>query len=382
MESNNSYLYNNLEQNRHTETERKFIAPRTGAFDRCRPYADSITQLYLSHPDDEYSLRVRRITAPDGSASYTATLKDRGSVTPDGLKRLEVEAAIDEATFIYYANQDRYPTLHKERLTLHEGISVDWIADLPYAVIEVEKTNQVTTEEQFLSAFADTLTECTGQPGVDNEYIAHALHQNAIERPDQVSVKAILDDILRCRSQDFKPLTIGVSGRSGSGKSTLARELQAAIAAHAELEDQAILVSTDDYHRGRQYLEATYHAPWTNWEDPRVYDTQALAQDIAAWQAGASIRQRSFDFASEEPVLGEELPASTILIVEGIHANSPDLADHRHLQYEMATPLSVSLGRDLMRLVSTDRFEAAMRTPEERLRYVLAVGEPTYQATR
>lgn len=47
--------------------------------------------------------------------------------------------------------------------------------------------------------------------------------------------------------------------------------------------------------------------------------------------------------------------------------------------YEVASPLSASLGRDLKRLLATDRSQAAMKSPEEHLRYALEIGEPTYQ---
>jgi len=78
-------------------------------------------------------------------------------------------------------------------------------------------------------------------------------------------------------------------------------------------------------------------------------------------------------------VFGEPLPDSTILIVEGIHAGSRHLAGQRQIFYEVATPLSVSLGRDLKRLLATNRNQAAMKSPEERLRYIVEIGEPTYQ---
>lgn len=370
--------YEKLQQIERLEVERKFIALDSTVFDQYRPAAASITQLYLSHPEDEYSLRVRRTVAPDGETSFIATLKDRGTVTPAGLRRMEIETPISEAAFTHYDQTD-CPRLYKERAELCDGVTIDWIDGSDTPIIEVENAELHESASQFLSLFSNDLLERTGHSDVDNESLAYAIYEGSLERPPAVSVDQIVNDILTYRSVGAQQLVVGIGGRSGSGKSTLARELQAAIATHPELGDQAGLVSTDDYHVGKHHLEATYGAPWTNWEDARVYDTALLSKDIAGWREGRPIVQRRFDFATEEPVFGEPLPDSDVLIIEGIHAGSRHLADQRQIFYEVTTPLSVALGRDLQRLLATDRQQAAMKSPEERLRYIMEIGEPTYQ---
>ncbi|HMS93432.1 MAG TPA: hypothetical protein PKD28_03525 [Candidatus Saccharibacteria bacterium] len=371
----NNEILKKLEQ---LEIERKFIALDSTVFDQYRPSASRITQLYLSRPDDEYSLRLRQSVAPDGETLFIATLKDRGIVTPEGLQRVEIETPVSEAAFTHYSQGD-YPRLYKERAELCSGVTIDWIDGSDTPIIEVENADLHQSASQFLSLFSRDLLERTGHSDVDNESLAYAIYEGSLERPPEVSVEQIIEDMLAYRSIGTQQLVVGIGGRSGSGKSTLARELQAAIAAHPELGEPAGLVSTDDYHVGKNYLETTYGAPWTNWEDARVYDTALLARDIARWREGQPIVQRYFDFTTEEPVFGDPLPDSNVLIVEGIHASSRHLADQRQMFYEVATPLSVSLGRDLKRLLATDRSQAAMKSPEERLRYILEIGEPTYQ---
>lgn len=373
-----SQNYEKLKKLERQEIERKFIALDSSIFDQYRPAASHITQLYLSHPDDEYSLRLRQTVAPDGETSFVATLKDRGIVTPEGLRRMEIETPMSEAAFGHYAGQD-HPRLYKERAELCAGVSIDWIDGSDTPIIEVENADLQESATQFLSLFSDDLLERTGHSDVDNESLAHAIFEGTYERPSEVSIDQIIEDMIRHRSTGASHLVIGIGGRSGSGKSTLARQLQAAVATHPELGETANLVSTDDYHVGKNYLESTYGAPWTNWEDARVYNTALLASDIAKWREGEPIIQRHFDFTTEEPVFGEALPGSNILIVEGIHAGSDHLASQRQMFYEVATPLSVSLGRDLKRLLATDRSQAAMKSPEDRLRYILEIGEPTYQ---
>ena len=373
-----SQNHEKLKKLERSEVERKFLALDSTIFNQYRPSASAITQLYLSHPDDEYSLRLRKTIAPDGKTSFMATLKDRGVVTPEGLTRMEIEAPISETAFETYAQRD-HPRLYKERAELCNGVSIDWIDGSDTPIIEVENAALGESTSQFLSIFSNDLIERTGHSDVDNESLAHAISEGTYEQQSEVTAEEIIRDMIAYRSIGMNQLVISIGGRSGSGKSTLARQLQAAIREHPEFNEFANLVSTDDYHVGKKHLETTYGAPWTNWEDARVYDTALLARDIAAWREGQPVVQRHFDFTTEEPVFGEPLPKSDILIVEGIHAGSHHLAGQRQMFYEVATPLSVSLGRDLKRLLSTDRNHAAMKSPEERLRYIIEIGEPTYQ---
>ncbi len=369
----------NIEQNKQLEIERKFIALDSTVFDQYKPLASHITQLYLSHPDDEYSLRLRKEEARDGTdtVEYTATLKDRGSITQRGLERMEIETIIAEDTYRYYADQHKYAVIQKERAELCDGVTIDWIEGSQNPIIEVENPTLNESAMQFLSHFSDSLIERTGYDDVDNETVAHNLAELPKPNETLLSADTILRDLDAYRSIGQQQLVIGIGGRSGSGKSTLAREIQARI--NETTGEHAALVSTDDYHRGKTYLESTYGGPWTNWEDARVYDTELLARDIARWQAGETIHKRSFDFTTEEPTLGDPIPNVSIILVEGIHASSRDLAHLRQMYYEVPTPLAVSLGRDLKRLIDTDRQKAAMKSPEERLRYIIECGEPTYQ---
>ncbi len=370
-----------FEQNIWRETERKYLVLDGTEFEQYKPRANRITQIYLSSPEDEYGLRVREISAADGSIHYTATIKDRGVMQPGGLSRMEIETPISEQAFRYYSSDERNPRIRKERAEVADGITIDWIENHEKPIVEIEWCPTAHDTSTFLNLFSDKLQDRTGDICVDNEQLAYAGHtpdkRIAKESP---TVEHILHDLMTYRSTGQKQLVIGIAGRSGSGKSTLARELRQRIKNHPQLGEDSTVMSTDDYHKGRQYLESTYGAPWTNWDDARVYDTALMARDIARYQRGETICARELDFSTIEPVLKGPLPHNNILIIEGIHAGSCDLAPYRHMFYEVQTPLSVSLGRDLKRLLTSSRKESAsMSTPEERLRYMLEVGEPTYR---
>jgi uridine kinase len=138
-------------------------------------------------------------------------------------------------------------------------------------------------------------------------------------------------------------------------------------------------ISTDDYHRGKAWLESTYGAPWTNWDAPEVYDTRLLNYDLWQFSQGLAIDARRFDFAQEESVIEGRIEPCELLLVEGIYAGSPDLEDRRHLHIAIPTPLATSIGRRLARDQQEGRLNASLADPKAILRYQLEVAEPMYQ---
>ena len=378
---NTEKLINNkeFEQTTYQEIERKFVPKNAELFEPWRLQAVDIAQLYLSQPDDDYSLRLRRTTDQEGNETYIATTKDRGIVSDRGLERLEIETPISKESFINYIKTDQYPVLFKQRATVCEGVTIDWIEGSDTPIIEVENCDLFDDATQFLAHFESELIERTGELDVDNESLAHHLSERASEREQTISTEEIINDILAYRSIGVQKLVIGIGGRSGSGKSTLAKELSKLIQEHPQLSDSPSLFSTDDYHVGRSFLETTYGAPWANWEDARVYDTKAAASDAVKLLAGESIQRRRFDFEQEEVVFESTIEPADIVIIEGIHAASKDLAGVRTMFYEVKTPVSTALGRDLTRLMTTNRPSDSIADPESRLKYIIEIGEPTYQ---
>lgn len=364
-----------FERNYYLEVERKFVPRSPELFEHYKLETVAITQAYLSTPNDDYSLRLRKVV--DGQATtYSATLKNRGDLTPNGLARMEINVPIAGATFDHY--MDAHPAvLQKQRAEPLPGVTIDWIEGSDTPIIEIENIGQNEMAAQFLSLMEDELIDRTGQPDADNEALAYALSGTAYETPESLTVDTILQDVIAYRRAGYSKIVLGIAGRSGSGKTTLAAQLDSKLR-HA-LRIQPLTLSTDDYHVGRRHLETTYGAPWTNWEAAEVYDTKSLADDIKQLQAGHLVHERHFDFATEEVAFGHILLPSDIIIVEGIHAGSSDLASLRHMFYDIKTPLATSLGRDIKRLLATDRPNDSIRSPEDRLRYIIETGEPTYQ---
>lgn len=376
-----------FEQDNYREVEEKFIPIFPEQLVQFRHEARPIEQLYLSHPDEPFSLRLRETLLSDGELAYTATLKDRGTATNSGLDRMEIETEISPATYDYYLSQEQYPVLQKLRSTPHANIVIDYY---PSGDVRVESENRLS-----LHAFQNHLPEPLAlMPAhgshVDNEWLAHFLQRQTSPDIQPLSAAPDFEELVQTMTRDIfqtyiyqKFTAVGIGGRSGSGKSTLLREVA------AQLQDVVPTIhtlSTDDYHRGKTWLEAYNDGqPWTNWDDPIVYDTAALRDDITRLAHGEAIHARRFNFATEEPEytgMIEPSDTSTLVLVEGLHAHSPDLTGSLHGFHEVPTPLATCVGRRITRdFFSGDRVNESLPNPEAILRYMLETTEPTYQVS-
>jgi CYTH domain-containing protein len=360
------------------EAERKFIAVQPELMEPFRDSAVAIEQAYLSHPNEEFSLRVRAKYGKKGP-SFTATLKDGGSVENGHLTRLEVETPISEEAYMQYVSQADTPVLRKLRAEPSPGFTVDFIEGLSTPLIEVEK--HPDGSDEFNELMTQGLVDVTSDKGYLNESLAHALHGETEYTPESIDDFAtrVVGDMIALHTIGHNNVVVGVSGMSGSGKSSAVQEISRQLQEVLGEEFAPSVLSTDDYHRGKKWLEETYGAPWTNWDDPRVYNTAELAQDLQRLANGEDVIQKHFDFELEETVEDGVLAPSTFTVVEGIFAGSPHLEGVRQMHYEVPTRPATSIGRDVRRLVLAGRANSSIGSPEDRLRYQLEVALPTYQ---
>jgi uridine kinase len=202
---------------------------------------------------------------------------------------------------------------------------------------------------------------------------------NELEPGSELQAENIAEEILAYRRAGMKQLVVGISGRSGSGKSTVAKQVAGLLRNSARGRSASTILTTDNYHRGRNYLREKLRGPVTNWDEADVYDTKALAFDVWNLQHGEPIEHRKFSFRTQEPYVDGMIHSEDVIIIEGIHAGSPDLDKVRQLHFNLRTPLATSIGRDLERIRKTTRANDSIGSPEKRLRYQLEYAEPTFQ---
>lgn len=370
--SESATTYQEFEQNIHREIERTFLPVFPGQLEHLLTEAEPVAQAYLSHPSEEFSLRVRETTKLNGEREYTATLKDRGSLTRRGLDRLEVEIAIDENLYRYY--QAGMPTVYKHRAKPLPGFEVDFYPD-NYVLCEAESEENW---KRFAAQYDDAFVDITADSTANNEWRAHLHHRQhnhgheALVPQAPLTSREVVSSIIE-QLQKQSVVVARVAGRSGSGKSTMIREVEAELASR---KIGSVTLSTDDYHRGKTWLERYKGCQWTEWDAPIVYNLEALANDIQALQTGESVAARRFDFSTEEPAYDALITPQPVILIEGIYAKSPILDSVSDVLFEIATPLATCVGRRLLRDM---RERPQFADPEKSLRYILEQAEPAYR---
>ncbi len=383
--SNILTLNHEFEQNQHQETERKFIPLFPEQLMQWQEQSRPVEQIYLSHPSEQYGLRLRESFTENGDPHYTATVKDRGENTNEGLKRLEIETEISADTYWHYRANESYPVIQKLRTSPLKNIDIDFYAN---GDITLESEHPVSLTS-FLGKYPVALDERTGDRSVDNEHRAHFGYRTThggletLQPPEQHDAALSLAREIYQHHINNNLVVATIHGRSGSGKSTLVREIA------QELEgkiSRIITLSTDDYHVGKTFLEAHNNGePWKDWDAAIVYNLDQLASDLETLRSGEAINSRRFNFLTEEPEISGVIEPSnerTVILLEGIYAGSSKFDTASQVRYEVQTPLATSIGRRLTRDFSGERINDSLASPEATLRYMLESAEPAYQAQK
>ena len=109
-------------------------------------------------------------------------------------------------------------------------------------------------------------------------------------------------------------LIIGICGASGSGKTTLAEELASTV------KHPPVLLRQDTYYRNYSHLDFEERRK-LNYDEPSIFDHDAMYQDLCDLCAGKPVPRREYDFAAHcvVPSSGWISPAE-VIIIEGIHS--------------------------------------------------------------
>jgi len=109
-------------------------------------------------------------------------------------------------------------------------------------------------------------------------------------------------------------LIIGICGASGSGKTTLAEELAAYI------KHPIVLLKQDTYYRDHSHLTFEERRR-LNYDEPSIFDHDAMYRDVCDLCSGKSIPRREYDFAAHcVAPSSETITPAEVIIIEGIHS--------------------------------------------------------------
>lgn len=140
-----------------------------------------------------------------------------------------------------------------------------------------------------------------------------------------------------------KPFIVGLAGPSGSGKSTVAKHVASRL--------KAGLISMETYSTAMNHLPLAERAK-LNYDIPEAIDVRLLADHVHEFATGKAIDIPIYDFAEHLRVVDrrEHLPASPVLIVEGILAlHFAQLRPHYDLSIYLDAPDEICFRRRQVR---------------------------------
>lgn len=137
---------------------------------------------------------------------------------------------------------------------------------------------------------------------------------------------------------------IGICGASGSGKSTLANSLK------EKLGDRCYVLQQDCYYRDHGHLPFEERTQ-LNYDEPGIFDHDALLADVQALLAGQPITRKGYDYANHRRADTDELISPPdVLILEGIHCfHDPRLLALMYLKLYMNVDADICLLRRIER---------------------------------
>ncbi len=362
--------------------QRKFIPETDDAVAYSQHALQTVTaieQMYLSHPEEPFSLRMRRYGLTCSALIETRRLPEQASKEP-----VVIETEIDEKAFTYYAMRN-YPSIEKLRAETSPGVTIDQFrhheSRLPQASLPLIEITPVSERTEQLPRLG--FREVTTDISYWNETMAHQLNPAESSRltspenpPNPIE---ITDGILhQLTNNPEKPYVLAVSGRSGSGKTTIAKQVSQQLREH---EIDVAHISTDDYHRGKRWLLDTFGVTeWKNWDADVVYNTGLLAWELEEHlKNGEPMPKRSFNFSTEEPERApDDHDPAQVIIVEGLYPHAEALQPLLDRRIDMPTPLATSIGRRILRDIG-GRLNDSLGSAESILRYQLETAEPTYR---
>lgn len=171
----------------------------------------------------------------------------------------------------------------------------------------------------------------------------------------------------KVESAEGAPVVVQIAGGSASGKtSAVAKKIRDIFG------DSALLISMDDYYRGRKFIALEEKkGNKLNWDQPEVSDIDLLRQNLQDLRGGSSVEKPIYDFKAGERVGVENMQPKKIIIVEGLFALNDTIKDLGDIHVFVEIGLH---GRILRRLLRD--IERTDQAPVDILRYFSEVVEP------
>jgi uridine kinase len=163
-------------------------------------------------------------------------------------------------------------------------------------------------------------------------------------------------------------IIVTISGASGSGKSTLSAQLTHAFPSN-------VVLHTDDYYIGKTRMQAEMPpGEEQNFDHPAAIDMERMRRNLTKLRNGEIILGAQYDMFTSEPTEPVIMQPASLIIVEGLAANSPRLRAISNLTILVKSTTAKRLKRRIERDRTRKGYDVATVT-----QIFMEIVEPSYQ---
>lgn len=358
------------------EIERKFLVKSLPENLEQYPHKD-IVQGYLAIAEDGTEVRLRQ-----KGNKYFQTVKS-GS----GKTRFESEIEITEEQFNSFwevtkgkrVEKTRYEIPHENgtiELDVYRG-DLDGLLSAEMEFSSEEESDKFTVPE-WLSE------EVTDDKRYKNQNLAlHGVPKRKQPRAEKIKeeldipeynlkegIVKLVDYIREKMTQGNSNVVIEIAGGSASGKTSAVADMVKKV-----FGDEALILSADDYYRGKTYMDSeAKKGNVLNWDQPEALNLNLFQQHLAKLKSGQPIEKPIYDMKVSESTSIEEVAPKKIIIVEGLFALDEKLKD----QGDVKAFVEIGTHGRIVRRLLRDIQRTGQR-PADILKYFSQVIEPMHE---
>lgn len=295
----------------------------------------------------------------------------------NGLERIENEEEISREDFEELWQQTEGMRVEKTRykIPINGGaIELDiYHGDLDgHMVAEIEL--KTSDNEVDLVGKEWLGQEVTGNSAFSNAELAQHGWPEAEKETPRFELKEGVNNLIEMAKEKLNdgngPIIIQIAGGSASGKtSAVSSKVKEAFG------EDAIIISMDDYYRGRRYMEEqARQGNQLNFDQPEVLNLDELRENLGKLRAGEGIDEPIYSFVSGEREGTRRILPARIIVVEGLFALDDSLVAEGdiHAFVDIGTH-----GRIIRRLLRD--VERTGQNPKDILEYFADVVEPMHE---
>lgn len=350
------------------EVERKFLVKHLP--DNLETFKNKeIRQGYVSVTEDGTETRVRQ----KGDRFYHTVKSSEGMVREEK----EKEITMEEFDALWSQTGGRRVEKTRYEIPLEGGFIAE--LDIYHGDLEGLQTVEVEfKDEKQVLDFTPPVwfgEEVTGKSEYKNSSLAlNGMPTNEAENIPEYNLEEGVNqlvEIIRSKIEEREGLVVVlVAGGSASGKTSAVADK-----VHQAFGDESVILSLDDYYRGRKFMEeATKQGINYNYDQPEVLNLDLFGEHLSTLKKGQTVEKPVYNFSIGEADKTEMVEPKKVIIVEGLFALNEKLVDLGDVKVFVEVDTHGRLIRRILRDI-----ESRGQNPDDILSYFSKVVEPMHQ---